>query len=44
MLCNANMDAAKPLNKAEVDYVMAKCRNCSGCSKNCQSCGFTFPF
>jgi hypothetical protein len=43
MMCDSRDEAARPLNKAQVDYVVEKCRTCTGCSKNCQSCNAGLP-
>jgi hypothetical protein len=42
-MCNAKQLPARPLNKDELDYVVEKCRTCSGCATNCQSCGAGLP-
>jgi len=42
-MCDAQGNPARPLNKAQLDYVVAKCRTCSNCTRNCQSCGAGLP-
>ena len=43
MLCDSLQNPARPLRNDEVEYVVAKCRQCSGCSKSCQSCNAGLP-
>jgi hypothetical protein len=42
-LCNSQGEPVRPLNRAQEDYVVTKCRTCSGCSRNCQSCSAGLP-
>jgi hypothetical protein len=43
MLCNSQQLSVRPLNKAESDYVVEKCRTCAGCSSGCSSCNSGLP-